>query len=229
MEYWNVGHGAMYEDFCFRFVSARGGTILDAGCGLGFFLKHMADYPAWECHGCELSTVAVEYAQSHLGLNNIQNTTIEKASFKPNSFDIITLWDVIEHIPSPDSLLTGLSKLLNAKGFLFIHTPNAAIQIHKARMKKLFFGMRPETHYLEARDHCHIYTPTSMRLLVKRNGFSDIRFTHLRPIQSIAGRGGMPRTFAKTLWHHASIMLDRLSKGRINMDNLFVIARKSNA
>jgi hypothetical protein len=45
---------------------------------------------------------------------------------------------------------------LRDDGFLFLHTPNAPLQLLKARLKRLALGMRPGVHYLEAKDHLHL-------------------------------------------------------------------------
>ena len=224
--YWDAGHRAMYEDFGRMFLAGRTGRLLDVGCGLGFFLKAVSAYPGWVVTGVEISPAAVHYAEEQLGLANVIRGTVEDAELTEHSFDIITLWDVIEHISQPDKLLLRLGRLLRNEGQVFIHTPNVAIQVPKARLKKLLKGMTPGAHYLEARDHLHLYSMKSLCILLTRNGFHRISFTHLRPIQGVAGSRSEILRLVKNIWFYSARSIDRFTAGRVNLDNLFIVAKK---
>lgn len=223
--WWDDAHKSMYNDFCRRFIRDRGGTLLDVGCGLGYFVKRVSEFPSWQIFGYEISPQAVDFARQQLGLQNVFCGRVEESDFKKHSCDIITLWDVIEHIPNPDPLLSHLSSLLKNDGVLFMHTPNIAFQLPKARLKKFLRGMRPGIHYLEAKDHVNIYSMKTIRTVLSRNGFSDVTFTHFKPIQSVSGSRSQLSRFAKNLWYYSSVGLSLASFGRVNLDNLFVIAR----
>ena len=151
--WWDQAHEKMYDDFCDRFMVGKSGELLDVGCGLGYFVRRISSFPNWEVVGYEISKAAVEFAQDKLGLENVLHGRAEEADFPERNFDIITMWDVIEHIPNPDPMLSHLSSLLKDDGFLFLHTPNVHIQLPKARITKLLRGMNPRLHYLEAKDH----------------------------------------------------------------------------
>jgi 2-polyprenyl-3-methyl-5-hydroxy-6-metoxy-1,4-benzoquinol methylase len=224
--WWQEAHEKMYDDFCRRFIAGRGGKLLDVGCGLGYFLKKISPYPSWTAYGCEISRPAAEFARDNLHLKNIHNGRTEDAGFAPETFDIITLWDVIEHIPDPHSLLAYLHTLLKPSGFIFMHTPNVKIQLPKARLKKILRGEAPGVHLLEARDHINLYSAGTMRKLLAKNNFTAPKFIHLHPIQSAAGsRSGMLK-FIKNLWFRTAVVLDFATFHKINIDNLFVIAKK---
>jgi hypothetical protein len=137
------------------------------------------------------------------------------------------MWDVIEHILEPDPLLAHCHALLKAGGICFMHTPNVRIQLPKARLKKLVRGMRPGVGYLQARDHLHHYSTHSMRRLLIRHGFSRIDFVHLPPIQSVAGSRSALLRCAKNVWFEVARALAMVSFGRLNLDNLFVVAHKA--
>lgn len=227
--WWDQAHKEMYDDFCRRFIVGKKGRLLDVGCGLGYFVKTLSGFPTWEVSGYEISQSAVNFARGRLGLRNIHCGRVEESNLERNSFDIITLWDVIEHIPQPDSLLSHLAALLTKDGTLFLHTPNIEFQLPKARLKKLLRGMAPRSHYLEARDHVNIYSMRTLRMVLGRNGLPDVRYIHFRPIQSVAGSRSQLLRLAKNLWVKFSASLFWLSFGRINLDNLFAIARKGSA
>jgi len=200
--------------------------LLDVGCGLGYFVKAVSRLPHWSAYGYDLSKPAVDFARSKLQLETVFHGKVEESGFERKSFDVITLWDVIEHIPDPDPLISYLFYILNDDGMLFIHTPNVLVQLPKARLKKLISGMKPGTHYLEARDHANLYSPRTIAQVLGRNGFTEIDFVHLRPIQSMAGSRDAWRRFTKNIWFHGAVALYWLSVARVNLDNLFVVARR---
>ncbi|MDD4900672.1 MAG: class I SAM-dependent methyltransferase [Patescibacteria group bacterium] len=226
--WWNEAHQKMYDDFCSKYIAGKSGKLLDVGCGLGFFVKKVSHYQGWEAFGYEISKAAVNFAQTELKLNNIFSGKVEEADFPKNYFDIVTLWDVVEHLPSPDVMLNYINLVLHDDGILFIHTPNAKVQLFKARIKKLIYGMKPKIHYLEARDHLNIYTTKTLPMILRRNNFQSVSFTHLHPIQSISGSGSGRNIFLKNLWYHFSRIMFWLSFKKVNFDNLFIAARKQN-
>ncbi|MFQ5965420.1 MAG: methyltransferase domain-containing protein [Candidatus Scalinduaceae bacterium] len=224
--WWNEAHEKMYADFCNRFIIGKSGRLLDVGCGLGYFVRTMVSFPTWQTFGYEISKAAVEFAINSLKLDNISCGKVEASNFPEKYFDIITLWDVTEHIPHPDSLLSYLSSILKDKGFLFIHTPNNKIQIPKAKLKKLLKGMKRGISYLEAKDHINIYSMNTIKKVLQRNGFNNVKFLHLHPIQSISGNRNPLLKFIKNLWFYCSKIIFTITFRCININNLFVIAKK---
>jgi len=95
------------------------GRLLEIGCATGFFLK-TALSRGWDCEGIEFSGFASAYARSQ-GLKvmsgSVQDYTTE------NPFDVIALWDVIEHVPSPRKDLLKMRALLKPGGTLVLATP----------------------------------------------------------------------------------------------------------
>jgi SAM-dependent methyltransferase len=226
VQFWNEQHARMYDDFTRRFLTGRQGRLLDVGCGLGYFVKRVAAVPGWEAYGYEISPQAVAYAHETLNLPNVFCGKVETSDFARGSFDVITLWDVIEHVPDPDPLLSYLHSLLTDDGILCMHTPNAAIQIPKAKLKRRLRGMKPGLHYLEARDHVNLYRVPTLRRVLTRNGFHRVQFIHLNPVDAVADAGGLPARLLKRAWFVAATALFHASLGRINLDNLFVLARR---
>jgi 2-polyprenyl-3-methyl-5-hydroxy-6-metoxy-1,4-benzoquinol methylase len=221
--YWKQARARMHEDFLKQFLAGRSGRLLDMGCGLGFFLKAMTPYGNWEAYGCEISAAAVRYARETLGLKAVIRNQLENVDFPRDSFDIITMWDVIDHILRPDALLRHCHALLKPGGICFIRTPNILTQLPRARLKRLMRPIRPNLAYLMARDHCHHYSMSSIRTILERNGFSRIGFTHLHPIsnsENVFVRG------MKNVCFEAVRALAVASRDHLNLDNLFVVARK---
>jgi 2-polyprenyl-3-methyl-5-hydroxy-6-metoxy-1,4-benzoquinol methylase len=225
--YWSKARARMHRDFFRRFMDGRSGRLLDMGCGLGFFVKAAEQVPNWEVYGREISPAAARYARETLGLRNVRSGRLEEADRPRHSFDIITMWDVLEHVPDPNPLLRHCQELLREDGICFIRTPNASAQIFRARLKKLVLGMRPEMCYLMARDHLHYYKPITIRRLLGKNGFSAVDFVHLHPIQGVTPRSGTWLGSVKNVGFEVVRAVAVASGGRLNLDNLFVVARKN--
>lgn len=97
------------------------GRILDVGCAAGFFLK-VAQDRGWGVCGVELSEAMAAYA-SHLIGQPIARR-VAALDVAPASFDAITLWEYIEHIPDPRDEVRRLVELLKPGGVLALSTPN---------------------------------------------------------------------------------------------------------
>lgn len=96
-------------------------TLLDIGCGTGAFLKVAKDN-GWSISGVEPDEDARTIASSIAG-NTIYNTN-ELSKFKEHSFDVITLWHVLEHLPNLEEQVLLFKRLLKPKGTLVIAVPN---------------------------------------------------------------------------------------------------------
>ncbi len=227
--WWDEAHRGMYREFGAKFLRNKSGNLLDIGAGLGYFVQFALTYPGWDAVGYEISPPAVEYARNALGLKERMFLgAVEESDFPAGYFDLITLWDVIEHIPNPDILLSYVFRLLKPGGSLFLATPNAPIQIAKARVKAGVLGMRQGTQYLDAKDHVNLYTPASLRLVLQRVGFQSVRYTHIRPIQSVSGSRNPALRGVKNAWYRAAKAVGAVSGQAVNLNNsLFATAIKA--
>jgi SAM-dependent methyltransferase len=105
-----------------RMVTGR--RLLDIGAGMGTFLA-LARNHGWEVAGTEVSTSARRLARDRYSLDLLYGQA-EDLPLEPNSFDVITLWHVLEHVPSPSRLLHACRKALVADGTIVIAVPNDA-------------------------------------------------------------------------------------------------------
>lgn len=99
-----------------------GGTLLDIGCGTGYFAGTMKQ-KGWEVIGIEPSKTAAEMAKQKFGLT--VNPPEALFDFAEKSFDVITLWHVLEHLPNLNETMTQFHKLLKDDGVLVVAVPNA--------------------------------------------------------------------------------------------------------
>lgn len=105
-----------------QYTKKTGGRILDIGCATGVFLNEMKLH-GWEAYGVEPSVYAAEIASNQLGLN-VFNGYLDQTKFEDYFFDVITLWDVFEHLPDPDNTLKIIKRILKPDGHLVITMPN---------------------------------------------------------------------------------------------------------
>ncbi|EPG76324.1 putative methionine biosynthesis protein MetW [Leptospira fainei serovar Hurstbridge str. BUT 6] len=225
LNWWDLAHREIYQDFIEKFLSSPKGNILDVGCGLGFFIKMVNNNrPGWEAVGYEISNQAIKFAKEKNGLKNVHSGIVQTSNLPKEKFDIITLWDVIEHIPRPHALITYLFTLLKPGGFLFIQTPNFPVQLFKAKLKVLISGMRPDCHYLEAKDHINDYSEKTLSMLSKQCGFSSVEFTILKPIASVSGNSAKLGVILKKLFYFSTLLIWKLTFKRINV-NLTLFAQ----
>ena len=98
---------------------AAGRALLDVGAYIGVFVEMAAD-AGWQAQGVEPSEWAVAEAQRR-GLD-LRVGTLDSVDLAEESFDVITLWDVIEHLTDPAAELEKVRRLLRPGGWLVIHT-----------------------------------------------------------------------------------------------------------
>ena len=104
-----------------RLTHKKTGNILDIGSGTGFFLNHMKEH-GWDVIGIEPSEESRKFCRDEFALE----TKDEKSLFAlpENSFDVITLWHVLEHVQDMDEYMIKISSILREDGILLIALPN---------------------------------------------------------------------------------------------------------
>jgi len=101
---------------------ARGTNLLDIGCAQGFFL-FSASKAGYTTKGIEISQDAAAYAIKEFGLD-VEAKPFEELRFPENSFDVVTLWQVLEHVPYPLMVLKEVYRILKPGGLVVASTPN---------------------------------------------------------------------------------------------------------
>jgi 2-polyprenyl-3-methyl-5-hydroxy-6-metoxy-1,4-benzoquinol methylase len=137
---------------------------LDVGCAMGSMLQE-AKAAGWDPVGVETSAFAARYAAEHTGCP-VHAGTLQDASFAPESFDVITLMDVIEHVSNPLGLITEIHGLLRPGGVVFIVTPNFAslfVWLYGPRA----YGVWPDQHIV-------YFQPSTIEKLLHLAGFAKI-------------------------------------------------------
>lgn len=120
------------------------GNLLDVGCALGFFLE-TARKKGWNVWGIEISDYAVVHCKNRLGLSVFANRTGDYSNLPDNLFDVITMYDLIEHVEDPVFLLREMKKKLKLDGLLVIETPDVT-SFYSNILKKYSPYIRPPAH-----------------------------------------------------------------------------------
>jgi SAM-dependent methyltransferase len=151
---------------------ARPGNLLDYGCAVGLFVK-VAKEAGWAAKGYERSTWAADYGRNVLGVD-IELGDGRKSSFQPESFDVVTLWDVVEHLSNPRRVLESVKSWLCPGGIAVVTTVNSSSVGAWLAGK----GWR----HLGPPHHLQYFSRRSLMYLLRAYGFQ---------IKSVVGEGAM--------------------------------------
>ena len=138
--------------------------FLDVGCAFGGFVQAASDF-GYHAQGLDISAYAADYARSQ-GLK-VQQGSLEPGLLPPQSFDIVSLVEVIEHLPDPCAALQTLSEIVRPQGMVLVQTAN-------------FLGWQARWagakyhYYLPG--HLFYYSTKNLRMLFANYGFGHFRF-----------------------------------------------------
>jgi len=120
------------------------GKILDVGCATGIFLNEMKNH-GWDCYGVEPNEKAALYAREKLDVP-INNGTLDDSQFPDNYFDVITLWDVLEHVREPNVTLAECYRIIKPGGLIFLSLPNSN-SVERHIFNQYWLGWDVPRHY----------------------------------------------------------------------------------
>lgn len=150
--------------------AGKPGRLLEIGTGAGFFLK-AAERAGWSVAGVELSSEGAAFARDRLGLE-IRQEAAESLTFPARTFDVAVMFDVIEHLFDPKAVLEAIGRVLKPGGLLLITTPNFdALSRH---------ALGSAWAVLSPLEHVYYFTEATLRELLARSSFSDVRFVRRR-------------------------------------------------
>jgi 2-polyprenyl-3-methyl-5-hydroxy-6-metoxy-1,4-benzoquinol methylase len=142
-------------------------NLLDIGSGMGLFI-YKAQKKGFNVKGLELSEFAVNFAKSK-GLE-AENNSIYNTKLPDNFFHVISMKEVIEHLPDPKNALSIIYKSLKPNGVLFITTGNFNCPERKIKGANWFYFM--------PMGHIYIFEPITIKNFLKQAGFSKIIITN---------------------------------------------------
>ncbi|MBU1299988.1 MAG: class I SAM-dependent methyltransferase [Bacteroidetes bacterium] len=138
--------------------------ILDIGCATGNFLE-IAKYKGWDVTGIEISEWSSNIGKSK-GLN-IYPKLLHECNFESNYFDVITMFDVIEHFQNPVKEIIEIHRILKPNGILIIETPNI-----ESFTTKFIYGKGSDL--VKPNAHLVLLSSKTIKLLLVKHGFKII-------------------------------------------------------
>ena len=147
------------------------GELLDVGCASGLFLSEALD-AGWRVTGLEPSQALFTQAVERVGsCGTVLPVILEEADFGASRFDVITLWDVLEHVVDPMNFIRRCRDLLKPGGYVFLNVPD--LDSFEARV----LGRRWP---LLLPEHLNYFNRPSLKLCAEKCGFQVIRFGRRR-------------------------------------------------
>lgn len=144
------------------------GKVLDVGCAYGFFLSEMPE--SWSKYGLEISKFACAEAINNNLDSDIRNKILTPKIFTGKKFDLVTLWDVIEHLDNPVNAVSTIHSKLKKGGMIAISTGDVSS----------FFSIiqRSNWHLYTPPQHLSFFSPTTIKKLLRSVGFKKISISH---------------------------------------------------
>lgn len=140
------------------------GRLLDIGTGGGSF-PYMAAERGWQAEGCEPNRWLCNWAFENYKLP-IRPGTVFEQRYPARSFDVVTLWDVLEHTPDPKAEVQEMHRLLKEDGLVVINYPDIGSWIARAMGRSWVFLLDVHLYY---------FTRGTIRRLLEDTGFEIIR------------------------------------------------------
>ncbi|OLC37195.1 MAG: hypothetical protein AUH28_04645 [Acidobacteria bacterium 13_1_40CM_56_16] len=154
--------------FITKAAGDRGVDVLDVGCGSGTLLG-LLKHRGFRVTGLDFSAEAAAIAKAENGVD-VAVGTLEEAHFPAESFDVVTLFHVMEHVTNPRLVLAQVSRVLKPNGVAILQVPN----IESWQFK--IFGAR--WYGLDIPRHVIDYSRNSMLKLLADSGFVVNRIRH---------------------------------------------------
>jgi SAM-dependent methyltransferase len=144
-----------------REAHRRTGRLLDIGAGTGYFADTM-HLREWEVEAVEKNEQARAFAKKHFDMEIHPESALEE--YDAGSFDVITLWHVMEHLEQLNHTWQLLNKLLTDRGTLVVAVPNCSS--YDARLYGAFWAA------YDVPRHLWHFTPATMQLFGSKHGFA---------------------------------------------------------
>jgi 2-polyprenyl-3-methyl-5-hydroxy-6-metoxy-1,4-benzoquinol methylase len=179
------------------------GKLLDVGAGKGYLMQ-AAMNRGWDVEGYEIDyeltkKLADKYKVKMFGGD------FASLSIAPESYNAVTMHQVIEHLKDPKPYLTKINNILKPGGVLFLVQPNICSRsaIFKFTLEKLGLKKKNIGAYYDTSHHLFFYTPKTLKKMVERFGFNVV-FTKsghpARPKQSAFKRWWLRNFSDRLLW-----------------------------
>ena len=170
------------------------GRLLDFGCGAGGFLMKM-DELGWQVEGLDFSEMVAQQVNQATGIP-VHVGTLPHEAVQPESFDVVSMWNSLEHVYYPRETVRHAGEALRKGGLIVIGVPNMA--------SRGFETYRNQWYALDVPRHLTHFTPSTLENTLTAEGFKMVSLDHIsRPgivrrsarIQKDAGKGPAWKTW----------------------------------
>ena len=164
-------------------VNGGVGRLLDIGTAAGAFVAAAAAR-GWQAEGCEPNRWMAEWGAQHYGIR-IRPGTVFDGGYDQGNFDVVTLWDVIEHTLDPRAMLDHCRTLLRPGGTLVVNYPDIGSWIARVLGRRWLFLTSVHLYY---------FTPDTMSRMLETTGFEVVKVRpHVQRLELdyILFRGGI--------------------------------------
>jgi SAM-dependent methyltransferase len=200
----------------------KSGKLLDIGCAMGFFME-IAEEAGFESYGFDPSDFALEHAPQYL-VSRTKTGTINSVTYPKDSFDVITMLDVFEHLEDPLKDLAKVKSWLKPEGILLIATGYTDSLAAKILHRHWTFYNPPQ--HLICFNKKGIDTILSRSGFIKADQYTIGKWLSLAYVLHLAMSGAG--------WGWAKVLSDAVKKTGLESipvylpmnDNIAVIARK---
>jgi SAM-dependent methyltransferase len=141
-------------------AAGRRGRLLDIGTAAGAFVAAARDR-GWQAEGCEPNRWLAEWGARHYGVRIRQGSVFDQ-QYEEGSFDVVTLWDVIEHTTDPRAVLERCRALLKPGGILVVNYPDIGSWIARVLGRRWLFLTSVHLYYFDRR---------TIRLMLEKTGY----------------------------------------------------------
>ncbi|RMF80291.1 MAG: class I SAM-dependent methyltransferase [Chloroflexi bacterium] len=146
------------------------GRLLDVGCAAGFFMDE-AHKRGWDVAGMDVSGFAVQYVRDRFGYD-AQHGSLTDLDYPAESYDLITMWDVIEHVPDPMAYVQQVATLLRPDGIFSLATPDVG-SIPARLTGKRWVG------YKLQEEHVYYFSVKTLKRMLDEAGFDVVEVRHV--------------------------------------------------
>ncbi len=199
------------------------GKLLDVGCALGFFVE-LAKDTGYDAYGFDPSSYAVDEAKKLVGASRIKRGTISSVKYPKKSFDVITMFDVFEHLSDPGSDMQKLSTLLKDDGVMVIATGDTNSLLAKTLKRRWTFYIPPQ--------HLFFFNKSLMTELLAKYKLKPIewfrigKWLSLRYVLHLAKTTGESRIAHMLYMLMGKLRLEQLPLYLPVQDNMVTIVKK---
>ncbi|MCS6976221.1 MAG: class I SAM-dependent methyltransferase [Gemmatales bacterium] len=194
LHFWQDRHGIPWHGL---------GRLLDFGCGGGDFLCRMRDL-GWQVTGVDASHSTVRRLQRDLGLH-VLHGTLPHPDLEAGSFDVVTMWHSLEHVPDPRAVLLEARRLLTPDGKLYVAVPNIDSLAFR------IFG--PHWFALDLPRHLVHFSPQTLQFLLEQAGFRVVSMRMQRRSAWIRHSARLAARQPEATWWHRLLRGHLCSRG----------------